>query len=295
MKIIFLEKAQKRRMQKIVWLIVVAVLAMVVLTWFFFKDAPVRNIPGEKLVEVVQRWDLPSKLEEVSGIAYIGQNRIACVQDEEGIIFIYDLEQSQIVDQIKFGSNGDYEGIAVAGTTAYILRSDGVIFEVPNYATGQDKTIEHQTSISDKYDFEGIAYDGKNNRLLLAIKDKAGEDFKPVYAFDLLQKKISDNPAYKIFFKDPVFNILERDKDHSIIRPSEIGIHPVSGNIYVLEAVNPKLIIMDPSGEPMELHRFSQEQFSQAEGLTFGEKNQLYISNEGNNGPPNILELNLED
>ncbi len=35
-----------------------------------------------------------------------------------------------MVDEIPFGPSGDYEGIAINGTTAYVLRSDGVILKL---------------------------------------------------------------------------------------------------------------------------------------------------------------------
>ena len=39
-------------------------------------------------VKVISKWEVPDILREVSGIAYLGPNRFACVQDEQGTIFI---------------------------------------------------------------------------------------------------------------------------------------------------------------------------------------------------------------
>ena len=36
---------------------------------------------------------LPVKLKEISGITFLSKNKIACVQDEKGTIFIYDIHK----------------------------------------------------------------------------------------------------------------------------------------------------------------------------------------------------------
>src|SRR5690606_2804436 len=39
-------------------------------------------------VKILNKWELPEVLKEVSGIAYLEENLFACVQDEDGKIFI---------------------------------------------------------------------------------------------------------------------------------------------------------------------------------------------------------------
>src|ERR1700741_607269 len=75
------------------------------------------------------RLVLPDTLREISGLTILDNNTIACVQDENGIIFLYDLTKNKVKEQFTFSVNGDYEGIAIAGNTLYVLRSDGVLFE----------------------------------------------------------------------------------------------------------------------------------------------------------------------
>jgi uncharacterized protein YjiK len=218
-------------------------------------------------------------------------NRIACIQDEEGIIFIYNLKTSKIEDKIEFGDPGDYEAIALVGTTAYVLRSDGIIFEVNDFTNVTAPVIKHTIQLKGKYDFEGLCYDKTKNRLLLSIKDMDKGEFKPIFAFDLSTKQLNPEPVFSIDYNDPVFDILEVKKSNKTLRPAEIGIHPVTGNIYVLESINPKLLILDPTGKPLKLYVFKEEQFRQAEGMSFNEAGELFISNEGNDEPGNILQI----
>lgn len=281
-------------MHKAVLLIVLGILSLVGFI-YLSADGPFSLKPGrgEQSVKINKQWDLPDILEEVSGIAYMEQGKIACIQDEDGFIFIYDTKSASVERKIEFAGHGDYEGIALVGTTAYVLRSDGTLFEVSNFENDRLKTIEYSFEFSENYDFEGLGYDQRNNRLLLGIKNKTDDDFKSIYAFDLATKKIINQPVYKIYFNHPVFDALDMKPSNKMLQPSEITINPENGKIYILEGVNPKLLILDSLGIPEKLHVFKKKQFRQAEGLTFGPSGELFISNEGRGGSGNILYISL--
>jgi hypothetical protein len=74
--------------------------------------------------------DLPMELMEVSGISYVSENVLACVEDEDAVIYYYDLNKKKIIDQFRFGQAGDYEDLVVSGKRIYVLKSDGDIFSV---------------------------------------------------------------------------------------------------------------------------------------------------------------------
>ena len=284
-------------MQKTAVLIILAVFALVAIIYISFDGvAPNRDFPGAKAVKIDQRWDMPMVLEEISGIAWIDNEHIACVEDEEAIIFIYNLKTLEVERQIVFGEDGDYEGIALVGNDAYVLRSDGTLFEVLNYLSEEEEKEVNEIKIgfNQKYNFEGISYDKKRNRLILAIKDKAEKDYKPVYSFNLNTKQLDKEPAYKIMFNDTIFNGLELKENNHLIQPSEIAIHPKTGEVYILEGTNPKLLILSPNGKTKKLHVFQEEQFPQPEGITFDNEGNLYISNEGAGAMGNILKVRLQ-
>ena len=96
-------------------------------------------------------------------------------------------------------------------------------------------------------------------------------------------------PVYKINMDDEVFDGLKSKKKGAAISPSDIAIHPLSGDIYILEGSKPKLLIMDSSGTPRLVQELSGKAFSQPEGITFTPDGKLYISNEGKKGSGNIL------
>jgi uncharacterized protein YjiK len=280
--------------KSVLW-IIAAILAVGALLYFVFKDnAFISFDDSKKTYQVKQQWDLPEELAEVSGLSWVGNNRIACIQDEDGIIFIYDLSSSEVVSELKFAGSGDYEAVAVNNTDAYVMRSDGLIFHVINFKQEDPVVNEYQTPLN-KEDVEGMALDFKNNRLLLTVKDTEQENpaSKGVFSFDLSSMTMKKNPIFSINPEDSIFSSLKGNGFQRIIRPSEIEIHPVNGDIYVLEGHQPKLLIFDPQGNLLEIHLLDPEQFQQPEGLTFDPRGTLYISNESRRAPANILEVQL--
>uniref|UniRef100_UPI003132DE6D hypothetical protein n=1 Tax=Escherichia coli TaxID=562 RepID=UPI003132DE6D len=119
-------------------------------------------------------------------------------------------------------------------------------------------------------------------------------DYKGIYAFDLNSKKLVTTPVYKINLTDPAFKSSKTKKIQSVMQPSDINIHPVSGEIYVLEATNPKLLILNNAGRIKKLYHLNPKTFAQPEGLSFASNGDLYISNEGKNGRGNIVKVTIQ-
>ena len=251
---------------------------------------------GPSDVVIINKWDTPPELLEISGIAWLSNDRFACVQDELGSIFIYNTSTQKIEKQIPFSGAGDYEGVTLAGNTAYVLRADGKIYEVENINAAKPAVKEYTTHLTVKQDVEGLTYDKNNNRLLAAIKgdDPSGQSYKGIYAFDLKTKKMAQEPVYKIDLDHQVFAGTKGKKKNKILEPSEIAVHPTSGEIYISDA-DGKLLVMDNNGSIKNLYKMTDDAFTQAEGLSFSPDGKLYISNEGKKDAGNILEVQLKN
>jgi uncharacterized protein YjiK len=129
-----------------------------------------KNTKSKKTPETVsikQQWQLPEILREVSGIAWLDKDRFACVQDEAGTIYIFNKHSGQVEKEILFTGAGDFEGLTLNGNTAYVIRSDGALFEVD---MNTKKTAEYKTGLPIENNMEGLCYDAGNNRLLIAGK-----------------------------------------------------------------------------------------------------------------------------
>jgi len=261
------------------------------------KDKNNNKEPESADVTIVNQWDLPAVLLEISGLSSIDDNRFACVQDEQGTIFIYNTGTKNIEKEISFAGVGDYEGIAVVGETVYVATADGKIFEVTNYNSGKPDVKKYNTHLTVKNNVEGLTYDNKNNRLLVAIKDQEtnGADYKGIYSFDLSTKKMDKEPVYKIDLSDPLLGGAKKKKSSNNIQPSEILVHPVTNEIMVLDGPGTKLLILDASGSIKKVHQLGGNEFSQPEGMTFTPNGKFYISNEGKKDPGNILEVELNN
>jgi uncharacterized protein YjiK len=246
-------------------------------------------------IEVVKKWEMPAILLEISGLSYMGKDQFACIQDEAGVIFIYDTSTGKIDRSITFGAAGDYEGIALVNKTAYVVRSDGKIFEVNNIDTTSPHIREYQTSLTAHNNVEGLTYDSKHNRLLLAIKgaETSASDYKGIYAFDLNTKKLAVEPLFKLSLTDPALAGTKSKKLNNALQPSEIAVNPITGDIYLAEAVNPQLFILDATGKIKARHKLNGNVFTQPEGLAFSPDGELYISNEGKEGSGNILKVQI--
>ena len=73
------------------------------------------------LIKPEQRWNMPSVLKEISGIAFKDNRTLMCVQDENGTVYFFDLVDGSINHKIVFGKSGDYEDIALVDNTIFVL------------------------------------------------------------------------------------------------------------------------------------------------------------------------------
>ncbi|APQ19286.1 hypothetical protein A9200_07790 [Maribacter hydrothermalis] len=256
------------------------------------------NDGDEKVAyEISERWNLPEGLREVSGISWMDENHIAAIQDEDGIIFIYDLESKKVIEEIVFGSAGDYEGLSVKGTNAYVLESDGTITVIENFQDPNRKITSYETSFDEKNNMESLELDVANNQLLVIPKDHDidSDNFKGVYAFSLKNHKIVSNPVMRLDMSNEVLKQFREKKMYRNFRPSDIAIHPKTKEIYMLEGVNPKLLVVDKNGIVKIGYRLDKKIFPQPEGITFSPSGELYISSEGKkDGLGTITKLKLK-
>jgi uncharacterized protein YjiK len=252
-------------------------------------------------IVVLKRWDLPEKLLEISGLAWLDTERFACVQDETGSVFLYNAKNGSIEKEIPFAGPGDYEGLALVGETAWVLRSDGHLFEINSIRTDKPVVKEYDTPLTADHNTEGLCYDPKNNRLLVAIKEDepGGEDFKGIYSFDLDTRTMAAQPVMKIDLKDELFSgqasSKKKAKSGDVMMPSGIAVHPGTGDIYITEGRKPKLLVTDGSFNTKRLYLLDQNEFLQPEGITFSPSGELFVSNEGLKQPGNILQVELGD
>ncbi|BDD05867.1 hypothetical protein AUTU_33500 [Aureibacter tunicatorum] len=244
------------------------------------------DVKHDKLLKPVKSWRLPTELKEISGLDYYSKEILACVQDEEGIIFLYDLEKGNIVKRIHFAGDGDYEGIAYDGKSFYVVRSDGKLFVV---SENSELTKEYDIGFKSNVDVEGICL-FESEKLLLAVKDiedKKAKKKKCIYVYDLASKKLEDKEWTCVKEK-------EYGNKFSKIGFSGLSINPITNQLYVLSHRSKEMFIFSHKGNLKKIKKLKAKQFEQAEGICFSPSGQLFISSEGVKQPAMLFQFDKD-
>jgi hypothetical protein len=266
---------------------------------------PAKNLQGYNLDKPDEIFILPDSLREISGIAPLTNTEFACIQDENGIVFIYDTGKKRITRQLRFGIDGDFEGIARVQKSIYILRSDGTLYEIEDYRSSPVVNTLVTGIIAG--DNEGLCFDSISNRLLIGSKSKLGngaglKNFRGIYSYDLASRQLSIEPVYSFNVKTlqqfAVKNRLQlpskiskKGKPQVIIkfRPSDIDFHPLTNDLYVLSSIDHMLFIFNKDGSIKHIQILDPSLFNKAEGLSFLENGDMVVTNEGETGNATLL------
>lgn len=249
--------------------------------------------------------ELSSELLEVSGLTDVSETKIACVQDEKGIIFTYDLLTKEIEEKITFGADADYEGLTRVDDVLYTLSSDGMLFETKSIWK-KPVTKSYDLNLPSP-DNEGLCYDEKNKRLLIAPKSKIGKgpefkDSRAIFVFDLKKKELEKEPLFyfsieeiyafadsKGIEKDSTFKKNGQLNKNQNFRPASIAVHPKTGDIYVISAEDFNMVVFSESGEIKDYFSLDKSIFPKPEGITFLNDGTMIITNEGVEGNATLV------
>lgn len=287
---------------KIIQFVGIAVISFAILG---FINKPIA-LNKKDIENPLERIILPEILHEISGLTDLGPTTIACVQDELGVVFIYDFIQQKITTSFRFAEDGDYEGITKVENKIYVLRSDGALFEIEYQNDNKIDVQIIETRIAAANN-EALCYDEKNKRLLIGSKVKSGKgsnnNERHIHSFNLNAKTIEDEPAFTLNKNE----IIEFATNNNVRLPSKenkksgkssiniklgvsgISIHPKTQDLYVLCAIDYLFLIYNSAGELKDLKLLDKKRYPQAEGITFYENGELFISNEGQNGQPTLI------
>ena len=273
----------------------ISIFMILILAGIMLSFKPVAEKP--KPYAIVKIWDLPGVLDEVSGLSWAGNDQILMVEDEHATLYLYDLEAEKLEKEISFGENGDFEGVALDGSTAFAMRSDGMLFEIQQYLAKNPKVKNYRSALSHKNNVETLAIDKQNHQLLFAPKDEDPNDdqVKGIYSFDLDTHKMQPEELFKIDMLDRALKDYKEKKTERTFRPSDLAVHPQTGAFYVLEGVHPKLLILNTTGDIKRVIDLDEKHFPQPEGITFSPDGRLFISNEGHGQPATVVEIRLSE
>ena len=237
---------------------------------------------------------LPEELQEVSGLSLLTgtTHDLACVQDEAGIIYIFDLLRNKLKKRINLQKADDFEAIEIVDSNAYMLTSSGDLYYIEGM---KSKPVRQKIRIDNEQDLEGMGFDQKNNRLLIVPKTTSDKTKIKIYAYDLESKKLQDQPVIHLS-NEGLKRYCNRNhvnlhipKKKMPFKPSAITVNPYTGNIYLLASVGKVLCVLSPTGSIMHIEQLDENIYPQPEGITFLPSGDLVIASEGDRGRLVIL------
>jgi uncharacterized protein YjiK len=234
-------------------------------------------------------FELEKPLQEISGLAYDKlRDEFLAVNDEQGKIFVLDSKTFNIIRKLHFDEKGDYEEIQMMDSMIYVLRSDGNIFKM-KYTGDSISDILMIEYKSTKGEFESFYVLQDKNQLALIPKNSK-------LSFSNKETKSQKQDATT---GEPVEHGNERIDWNklsgvSVLHPSAVAIHPLTKEIYVVASIEKLLLVLDAQYNILAEYALPASTFQQPEGITFDKEGNLYISNEGNETKPTIIQIPIK-
>jgi uncharacterized protein YjiK len=232
-------------------------------------------------------FKLPGRLEEISGISYWKDDILLCIEDETGHLYLFDHKEEKVINEIKFGKKGDYEGVANDDNRAYVIKSNGKLyhFDIEN----EPEVTKVDLLFTSKNDLEGICRGHKKDELYIACK--RSPDFlennlngRAIYQYDVTEDKVIQKPYIHLtskIFEQALIDVGLRPSTHMPFMPSGIAIHPITEEVYLISSVGKLLVVLDKNGKIITMAPLLKTLFRQPEGITFDSEGNLYIASEG--------------
>lgn len=228
-------------------------------------------------------FTMPPELKEISGITFLQTrpNTIYAIQDENGILFQYDLAAKKITKESTFAGKGDYEEIAATDDYFYVLKSNGVIHSIPANAKVDAKNTFVNKKLVPKGEYESLAFSPSLNSLFLLCKDcEVDKNEKTVSGYILSigaeGKLVLDRP-----FSVSIEALSAHDKNiKKTFNPSAMAWRQSSNEWYILSSIDLAIVVTDANFNPKSVIPLDRKNFPQPEGIAFDTQENLYISSE---------------
>jgi len=132
---------------------------------------PAAFLDGYDLDERVARFDLPGRLDEISGLAFSPDGRLFAHDDERGRVHEIDPLTGEVGKRFDLGAGpvaDDFEGIAIVGERFFLVSSTGRLYE---FREGDDRAIVAyrvtDTGLGRGCEIEGLDWDPAADELLI--------------------------------------------------------------------------------------------------------------------------------
>lgn len=227
-----------------------------------------------------RRFDLPGRLDEISGLALSSSGRLLGHDDERARIHEIDGLTGEVGKSFDLGSGevqDDFEGIARIGERLFLVSSRGFLYEFREGADGADVPYRvTNTRLGRDCEVEGLDYDPVGDALVFACKEASqGRDF--VVLHRLAVDPAAERPP-PILVPRPDIDVVGLD---ARFQPSAVLTTP-EGNFLLLSATTESILEIDRDGEVLAGASLGVDAHPQPEGLAMDAQGTLYIADEEN-------------
>lgn len=250
-------------------------------------------------------FKLDEDLKEISGLTLFDDSHLAAIEDERGHFYLIDFTTGATTEEHRFAGKGDYEGIERAHERLFALRSDGQVREIVDFDTDDPDSDKVKTPLGSGCDAEGLAFDPLHERLLISCKEHPGNGLKGVraiYALELESLTMSETPVFIIPVDtidavggapgNVISKFITPLVDFGGFKPSALAIHPCTDDLFVLSSVLKVIVVLNQSGDIVEIFPLDRDMLEQPEGLAFLQNGDLFISSEGHRRKPRLFRFN---
>lgn len=252
------------------------------------------KMPKEYNLDKPERFAMPESLLEISGISFYKGNNdtVYAIQDEEGKLFRLAWGNKKQY-HVKFGKSGDYEDVSILRDRVVVLKSNGSLYSFPfsDAIYEEIDSVQEWPRLLPEGEYEGMFGDENSGLLYILCKNCKVDDKDNVTGYIYQLGDSSLTPAGQ--FNVDVESIKPfSGKVKKGFRPSALAKNPVTGEWFIVSAINKLLVIADENWKIKNAYPLNGNTFNQPEGIAFDKAGNMYISNEGNDlSAGNILKF----
>lgn len=228
-------------------------------------------------------FTLPPGLAEISGLAVAGPDSVFAHDDEYAIVYEIALRNGQILRAFALGKptiEGDFEGIATADDSVFLITSDGLIYSAHPGRNGERMPYHvFDSGVGAHCEIEGLARAPVADSLLILCKRLHNQE-KPT-SLDIYRWRIGQDHAEAApWLSFPLSGVLKKS-ERAEFQPSAIEWDERRRQLVVVSARNHMMMTFDGEGRFLRLDRLNAKHHPKTEGLTIMPDGRYVLADEG--------------
>lgn len=227
----------------------------------------------------LDRFDLPGRLDEASGLAFGPDGRLFAHGDERGVVYRVDPREGSVDRGFSVGEptvRDDFEGLAIAGDRFFLVSSRGLLYEFREAPEGSSSPARvTDTGLGGECEVEGLAYHPGLDALLVACKTVT----PPAPEIRIHRLPLDPDAPRRPPIRVPLSAFAARGH-RGDVNPSALDVDPASGSLVGAAARQELLFEVDLEGRLLDLVPLERRRHPQTEGVALGGDGRLYLADE---------------